>query len=128
MFVDQTKVIDGYTAASSLEKGKLSSADKVLEGNSILDYGKMQESYRMTDGGSFYMPNAVYQKPEGKEAESIVDQLDDQMDMSAANRKNQMVVVSNTASSAFSITVRRGRVYSCFTRSNSSMITFAIES
>ena len=100
MFVDQTKVIDGYTAASSLEKGKLSSADKVLEGNSILDYGKMQESYRMTDGGSFYMPNAVYQKPEGKEAESIVDQLDDQMDMSAANRKNQMVVVSNTASSA----------------------------
>ena len=99
MFVDQTKVMDGYTAASSLEKGKLSSADKVLEGNSILDYGKMQETYQMTEGGSFYMPNAVYQKPEGKE-ESVVDQLDTQMDMSAANRKNQMVVVSNMTSSA----------------------------
>lgn len=100
MFIDQTKQIDGYTAASSLEKGKLSSADKVLEGNTVLDYGKMQETYRMTDGGSFYMPNAVYQKPEGKEEESVVDQLDTQMDMSASNRKNQMVVVSNTASSA----------------------------
>ena len=100
MFIDQTKVIDGYTAASALEKGKMSSADKVLEGNSILDYGKMQETYQMTEGGSFYMPNAVYQKPEGKEEESVVNQLDTQMDMSAANRKNQMVVVSNTTSSA----------------------------
>lgn len=100
MFIDQTKQIDGYTAASSLEKGKVSPADKVQEGNTILDYGKMQETYRMTDGGSFYMPNAVYQKPEGKEEESVVEQLDTQMDMSAANRKNQMVVVSNTASSA----------------------------
>lgn len=99
MFVDQTKQIDGYTAASSLEKGKISSADRVLEGTTVLDYGKMQESYHMTEGGSFYMPNAVYQKPEGKE-ESVVEELDTQMDMSAANRKNQMVVVSNTASSA----------------------------
>ena len=81
----------------------LSSADKVLEGNSILDYGKMQETYQMTEGGSFYMPNAVYQKPEGKE-ESVVDQLDTQMDMSATNRKNQMVVVSNTTSSTDSLT------------------------
>ena len=99
MFVDQTKAIEGYTAASSLEKGKMSSADKVLEGHSILDYGKMQETYQMTEGGSFFMPNAVYQKPEAKE-ESVVDQLDAQMDTSAANRKNQMVVVSNTTSSA----------------------------
>ncbi len=100
MFIEQTKQIDGYTAASSLEKGKMSPADRIQEGNSILDYGKMQETYRMTEGGSFYMPDAVYQKPDGKEEESIVDQLDSQMDMSATNRKNQMVVVSNTASSA----------------------------
>lgn len=100
MFIEQTKQIDGYTAASSLEKGKMSPADKVQEGTSILNYGKMQETYRMTDGGSFFMPDAVYQKPEAKEEESIVDQLDSQMDMSASNRKNQMVVVSNTASSA----------------------------
>lgn len=100
MFIDQTKQIDGYTAASSLEKGKVSSADRVLEGKTVLDYGKMQESYRMTEGGSFYMPNAVYQKPEGKEEECVVEELDTQMDMSAANRKNQMVVVSNTTSSA----------------------------
>lgn len=100
MFIDQAKQIDGYTAASSLEKGKMSPADKVQEGNKVLDYSKMQETYRMTDGGSFYMPNAVYQKPDAKEEEAVVDQLDTQMDMSASNRKNQMVVVSNTASSA----------------------------
>ena len=100
MFIEQTKQMDGYTAASSLEKGKMTAADKVLEGTSILDFGKMQETYRMTEGGSFYMPNAIYQKPEAKEEESIVNQLDVQMDMSASNRKNQMVVVSNTASSA----------------------------
>ena len=98
MFIDQTKQIDGYTAASSLEKN--SPVDKVQEENSVLNYGKMQETYRMTEGGSFYMPNAVYQKPDAKEEESIVEQLDTQMDMSASNRKNQMVVVSNTASSA----------------------------
>ena len=100
MFIDQAKQIDGYTAASSLEKGKMSPADKVQNGSNILDYGKMQETYRMTEGGSFYMPNAVYQKPDAKEEDTITEQLDTQMDMSASNRKNQMVVVSNTASSA----------------------------
>ena len=90
MFIEQTKQIEGYTAASSLEKGKMTPADKVQQGTSILDYGKMQETYRMTEGGSFYMPNAVYQKPEAKEEETIVDQLDSQMDMSATNRKNQI--------------------------------------
>ena len=100
MFIDQAKQIDSYTAASSLEKGKMSPADVVQNGKSVLDYGKMQETYRMTGEGSFYMPNAVYQKPENKEEESVVDQLDSQMDMSATNRKNQMVVVSNTTSSA----------------------------
>ena len=100
MFIDQTKAIDSYTAASSLEKGKMSPADKVQAGNHVLDYTKMQETYRMTEGGSFYMPDAVYQKPEAKEEESALDQLDTQMDMSASNRKNQMVVVSNTASAA----------------------------
>ena len=100
MLIDQTKQIEGYTAASSLEKGKISPADKIQDGSSILNYGKMQETYRMTEGGSFYMPNAVYQKPDAKEDESIVEQLDTQMDMSASNRRNQMVVVSNTASSA----------------------------
>ena len=99
MFIEQTKQIEGYTAASSLKKGAMSPADKVQEGMSVLNYGKMQETYRMTEGGSFYMPDAVYQKPEANEEESIVDQLDSQMDMSASNRKNQMVVVSNTASS-----------------------------
>ena len=100
MFIEQAKQIDGYTAASSLEKGRMSPADKVQEGSRIIEYGKMQETYRMTEGGSFYMPNAVYQKPDAKEDESVVEQLDTQMDMSADNRKNQMVVVSNTASSA----------------------------
>ncbi len=100
MFIDQTKQIENYTSASSLDKGRMSPADRVQEGNSIIEYGKMHETYRMAEGGSFYMPNAVYQKPEAKEEESVVEQLDTQMDMSASNRKNQMIVVSNTASSA----------------------------
>lgn len=87
-------------ANAGADMGKTSATAGVKEGTSVLDYGKMQETYRMTEGGSFYMPNAVYQKPEGKEEESVVDQLDTQMDMSAANRKNQMIVVSNTASAA----------------------------
>lgn len=100
MFVDHAKQLDKYIANAGKDMGKVSSADMTGAGKSVLDYGKMQETYRMTEGGSFFMPNAVYQKPEGKEEESIVEQLDTQMDMSAANRKNQMVVVSNTASSA----------------------------
>lgn len=98
MFIDQTKQIEKYMANPGMEAGKVSSAEAAKAGNSVLDYGKAQETYHMTDGGSFYMPNATYQKPEGKEEESVVEQLDTQMDMSAANRKNQMVVVSNTAS------------------------------
>jgi len=100
MFVDQTKQIDKFMGTSGLDIGKAVPADQQKAGKTVLDYGKMQETYRMTEGGSFFMPNAVYQKPDGKEEESIVEQLDTQMDMSATNRRNQMVVVSNTASSA----------------------------
>ena len=100
MFIDQAKQIESYKVNAGLDTGKVSPADTVKAGKSVLDYGKMQETYRMTEGGSFFMPNAVYQKPEAQEEESVVDQLDTQMDMSAENRKNQMVVVSNTSSPA----------------------------
>lgn len=98
MFIDQTKQIEKY-AVNGLEMGKPAVQEIEKDTKSVLNFGKTQETYRMTSGGSFFMPNAVYQKPEGKEEETIVDQLDTQMDMSAANRKNQMIVVSNTTSS-----------------------------
>ena len=77
---------------------KTKAADAVTMEEGIFSYAKMKETYRMTEEGSFFMPDAVYKKPDGKEEENIVDKLDTQMDMSAANRKNQMIVVTNTAS------------------------------
>ena len=96
MFIDQAKQIDKYTN-HSLEFGKTSSAE-MAKAEGVFEYAKKQETYRMTEQGSYYMPDAVYQKPSSKEEETVVDQLDSQMDMTAENRKNQMIVVSNTAS------------------------------
>ncbi len=98
MFVDQTKLLEGYTKNTRAEH--ISAGETIHTKNQVLEFGKAQETYRMTDNGSFFMPNAVYQKPEGKEDETVIEQLDAQMDMSAANRKNQMIVISNTASPA----------------------------
>jgi len=98
MFIDQTKQVEKYTSNLALEKGKTVTTDIAKAGDGVLEYGKTKETYHMTENGGFFMPNAVYQKPEGKEDETILDQLDTQMDMSAANRKNQMIVISNTAS------------------------------
>ena len=96
MFINQAQQIDKYTN-HSLEFGKTSAADEVKTGG-VFDYAKTAETYRMTEQGNVFMPNAVYQKPEGKEETTVVEQLDNQVDMSASNRKNQMIVVSNTAS------------------------------
>lgn len=98
MYIDQAKQVDAFTNNTGVELARTSSKENVTSEKGIFKYGKTSESYRMTEQGSFFMPNAVYQKPDGTEEESVVEQLDSQMDMSAANRKNQMVVVSNTAS------------------------------
>lgn len=96
MFINQANLVDKYTN-QNMESGKTSAAEIGKTGG-VFDYQKTQEAYRMTESGSFFMPEAVYQKPEGKEEETVMDQLDSQMDMTAENRKNQMIVVSNTAS------------------------------
>ena len=95
MFVDHTKQIEKYTATNI---AKASEMEALNAGNGIFDFAKLQETYRMTEDGNIYMPDAVYQKPDAQEEKSVLEQLDTEMDMSAANRKNQMVVVSNTAS------------------------------
>ncbi|MBR2045643.1 MAG: hypothetical protein IJ958_05855 [Agathobacter sp.] len=97
MFIDQTKQVEKYTN-NAFEMGKAAAPEVGKVGPNVLDFGKTQETYRMTEGGSFFMPDAVYHKPDGKEEETIVDQLDTQMDMSSTNRKNQMIVLSNTTS------------------------------
>ena len=97
MFIDQTKITEKYTQTVGNEPGRMNVPGEI-EPQSVFDFGKIKESFKATENGGFFMPNAVYQKPEGKEEESIVEQLDTQMDMSAANRKNQMIVISNTAS------------------------------
>ena len=97
MFIDQTKQIEKYTN-NGMDVAKTAVQEIGKNSASVFDFTKMQETYRMTDGGSFFMPNAVYEKPEGKE-ETVMEQLDTQMDMSASNRKNQMIVITNTTSS-----------------------------
>lgn len=96
MFIDQTKQIEKYIN-SGLDASKTAVQEVGKNPASVFDFAKTQETYRMTDGGSFFMPNAVYEKPEGKE-DNVIEQLDTQMDMSATNRKNQMIVITNTTS------------------------------
>lgn len=97
MFIDHTKQIEKYTN-NGLDMVKPTITEVGKSSTTVFDFTKTQETYHMTDGGSFFMPNSVYEKPEGKE-ETVMEQLDTQMDMSASNRKNQMIVISNTTSS-----------------------------
>ncbi|MBQ3558684.1 MAG: hypothetical protein IJA07_04140 [Agathobacter sp.] len=99
MFIDQTKINEKYGQTVGAEYSR-AIASNAYEPQSVFDFKKIEETYHASEAGGFYMPDAVYQKPEGKEESFVLDQLDIQMDMSAENRKNQMVVVSNTASSA----------------------------
>lgn len=96
MFINQTNQMDKY-ANHNTEFGKAAAAEVEKE-QGVFAYAKTNETYHMTEQGSFFMPDATYGKPENKEEETIVEQLDDQRNMSAQDRKNQMVVVSNTAS------------------------------
>uniref|UniRef100_UPI004056D7B1 DUF6240 domain-containing protein n=1 Tax=Agathobacter sp. TaxID=2021311 RepID=UPI004056D7B1 len=98
MYIDQTKAIQKYLQNSGVQSTKASGANPADMGKSVLDYGKTQESYRMTEGGSYFMPDAVYTKPEREEEKTAVEQLDSQMDMSAESRRDQMAVVANTTS------------------------------
>lgn len=98
MFVDHTRQIEKYLTNTGMDFAKTQSAEMLPSAQGVFRFGKMHETYRMTDNGSFFMPDAVYQKPECKEEETVVEQLDTQMDMSAANRKNQMIIITNTAS------------------------------
>jgi len=99
MYIDQTKINEKYGQTVGAEHSR-TIASNAYEPQSVFDFKKVEESYHVSEDGGFYMPDAVYQKPEGKEEQFVLEQLDTQMDMSAANRKNQMIVVSNTASSA----------------------------
>ena len=96
MFIDQTKILEKYTQTVGNEHGRVNTPEECIP-QSVFDFGKVKESFTKTENG-FFMPNAVYNKPEAKEEETILEQLDTQIDMSATNRKNQMIVISNTAS------------------------------
>ena len=96
MFIHQASKIDKYT--NHIAEFEKTTATELEKGQGVFEYAKTKETYRMTEQGSFFMPDATYQKPEGKEETTVVDQLDQQVDMTAQNRKNQMIVVSNTAS------------------------------
>lgn len=98
MYINQTKVIEKYLQNSGNQNTSASAVNEMNMGKSVLQYGKVQESYRMTDSGSYFMPNAVYTKPEKEEEKTIIEQLDSQPDMSAESRKNQMAVIANTTS------------------------------
>ena len=94
LFVDPTIIKEKYTQGFPIDAG---TASKSISAESVFEY-KTSESYRITKQDGIFMQNAVYQKPNEKNGETVVEQLDKQVDMSAENRKNQMVVVTNTAS------------------------------
>lgn len=96
MFINQANRNEKMAQTVGTEQTKVKTPG-ICDQQSVFDFEKIKESYKMTEQGSFFMPNAVYQKPEGKD-ETALDNLDTQMDMTAANRKNQMVVITNTAS------------------------------
>lgn len=95
MYIDYTGQIEKYLNAGQEIGKKLPEAKSTNAG--AVNYGKLQECYQMTGSCSFFVPDAFYQKPE-KEEETIVEQLDTQMEMSPENRKNQMIVLLNTVS------------------------------
>ena len=94
LFIDPTIMKEKYTQGFPIDAG---TASKSASAESVFEY-KTSESYRISKQDSFFMQNAVYQKPNENDGETVVEQLDKQVDMSAENRKNQMVVVTNTAS------------------------------
>ena len=100
MYINHTKAIEKYLQSSGYQNATKNAdiTDGVDMGMSALNYGKVQESYRMTEEGSFFMPDAVYAKPEKEEEQTIVEQLDSESDMSPESRRNQMAVIANTTS------------------------------
>ena len=99
MFIDQANQVEKYKNVN-LDMGRSNTPEvRRTTRCNVLNFSKLQETYKKTEGGNLFTQDPVYQKPEGKEEETVVEQLDAQMDMSAANRKNQMIVVSNTTSS-----------------------------
>ena len=97
LFMDPTVLNEKYSHGFPVDAGREISV-KENAATSVFEYGRTKETYRKIQKGSFFMPDAVYQKPEQKEGETIIDQLDSQVDMSAKNRKNQMIVMTNTTS------------------------------
>ena len=72
LFVDPTIMKEKYTQGFPIDA---CTSSKGISAESVFEY-KTSESYRMTKQDSFFMPDAVYQKPDGKDGETIVEQLD----------------------------------------------------
>lgn len=96
-FVDPTIVKEKYTQGYPVDTGKECSV-KDTTAASVFEYGKTAESFYKSENDGFFMQDAVYGRPGGNDNETILEQLESQIDMSADNRKNQMIVVTNTAS------------------------------
>ena len=98
MHINREEAIEKYLKNNNYQNLNSNSVNPINYGTSLSAYGKVWESYRMTEGGSYFMPNAVYTKPEKEEEKTVVEQLDAQPDMSAESRRNQMAVIANTTS------------------------------
>lgn len=100
MYINHMKAIEKYLQSSGYQNsaGNAEATNGADMGLSVLNYTKVQESYRMTEGGSFFMPDAVYAKPKKEEEQTVVEQLDAEADLSPETRRNQMAVIANTTS------------------------------
>lgn len=98
MYINHTKAIEKYLQSGNYQNVNTNVTSTTYTGMSVLDYGKVQESYRMTEGGSYFVPEAIYTKLEKEEEKTVVEELGMELDMSAENRRNQMAVIANTTS------------------------------
>ena len=71
MFINQANQIDKYT--NHINEFSKTSASELEKGQGVFAFEKAKETYRMTEQGSFFMPDATYQKPDGKEEEQTAE-------------------------------------------------------
>lgn len=96
MHIDQTKLTDNVVKNLSRENGNMAMENFMVSQQEAKGFFASKID-NVSKSGSVRMTYATYTKPAFEDdKQDFVEQLSHNMDMSAENRKNQMVVVANT--------------------------------
>lgn len=103
MHIDQTKLTDNVVKNIPTENAGIGIENYMIKSEPQGFFATKSESYSsgktsgISASGNVNMSNATYQKPfSEEEKKDFAEKMNDQMNMSAEDRKNQMVVISNT--------------------------------